>query len=98
MYARRAYKSLSMGLPTSRSNGDKVEEFCMSPRHTSGVAATRKNCYLIYYFGVNDHLPFTDENGNRKSYCKGWVINGSKIWDKSNPLLYTIKINWRSAW
>ena len=97
-YARRSYKVLAEGLPTTRSNGDKVANFVMLPRHTSGVSATFKEYYLIFYFGVNDHLPFIDASGNVKSYCKGRIINGSKIWDKSNPLLYTIKLNWRSVW
>ena len=97
-YARRFYKVLAMGLPTSRSNGDLVAKFCMLPRHTSGVSATFKRYYLIFYFGVNDHLPFIDAAGATKSYCKGVVTGGSKIWDKSNPLLYTIKLNWRSVW
>ena len=87
-----------MGLPTSRSNGDKIANFCMLPRHTSGVEAIFKKYYLIFYFGTNDHLPFIDAAGNIKSYCAGAVINGSKIWDKSNPLLYTMKINWKSIW
>lgn len=97
-FARRAYKVLANGLPTSRSNGDLIEQFVMDDRHTSGVSTTYHTYYLIFYFGVNDHLPFTDASNARKSYCKGVVINGSKIWDKSNPHLYTIKLNWRSVW
>lgn len=97
-FERRAYAILASGISTTRANGDKVEQFCMAPRHTSGSSAVYKNYYLIFYFAVNDHGPFTDASGNRKSYCKGAVLNGSIIWNKSNPLLYTIKLNWRSVW
>jgi len=97
-YEKRAYKVLASGLPTTRANGDLVSNFCMIPRHTSGVSTTYHTYYLIFYFGVNDHLPFIDGSGNTKSYCKGVVTNGSKIWDKSNPHLYTLKLNWRSVW
>ena len=97
-WERRAYAILARGLPTSRSNGDLVEQFLMSARHTSGTAATYKPYYLIFYFGVNDHSPFSDADGNRKSYCKGVVTNGALIWNQAKPNLYNIQLNWRSVW
>jgi len=96
---RRGYRLLTQGLTTSRSNGEKVGEFIMAPRHTSGASATYHEYYLIIYFGVNDHVMFTDGSGNRKSYCLGAVTpNGSMIWNESTPSIYTIKLNWRSKW
>ena len=97
-WERRAYAILARGLPTTRVNGDLVEQFIMSARHTSGTVATYKPYYLIFYFGVNDHSPFSDAGGTRRSYCKGVVTDGSIIWLHSRPSLYNIQLNWRSVW
>ena len=97
-WEKRAYALLAQGISTTRANGDLVEEFLMAARHTSGTVATYKTYYLIFYFGVNDHSPFTDSAGNRKSYCKGVVTNGSMLWNQSKPDVYTIQLNWRSVW
>jgi len=97
-FEKRAYQTLANGLSTSRANGELVEQFIMAPRHTSGDSSVYKDYYLIFYFGVDDHVQFTDASGNRKSYCKGAVLSGSMIWVESMPGLYTLKLIWRSIW
>ena len=97
-WEKRAYSVMSRGINTSRANGDLVEQFLTAPRHSAGSTTTYHTYYLIFYFGVDDHVPFTDSAGNRKSYCKGVVTNGSLLWNESMPNTYIISLNWRSVW
>jgi hypothetical protein len=97
-WEKRSYTIALRGISTTRANGDLVERFLTIPRHTSGTVATYKTYYLIFYFGVNDHNPFTDSAGARQSYCKGVATIGSMLWVQSNPHRYTIDLNWRSVW
>ena len=97
-WEKRAYAVLSRGVNTTRANADLVEKFLTAPRHTAGSLSTYKFYYLIFYFGTNDHVPFTDQDGNRKSYCKGVVTSGSELWNEATPLNYIVSLNWRSVW
>ena len=97
-WEKRAYAVLSRGINTTRANADLVEKFLTMPRHTAGSLSTYNFYYLIIYFGVNDHVPFTDQDGNRKSYCKGVVTSGSLLWNEKKTLIYTLSLNWRSVW
>lgn len=71
----------------------------MSDRHTSGASAVYKTYYLIIYHGVDDHIKFTDADGNQKSYCKGEVSPLYKtIWTESKNQIATIMFIFRSVW
>ncbi|BDI54972.1 MAG: hypothetical protein QIT40_gp14 [Lokiarchaeia virus VerdaV4] len=96
--AARGYKAFTKGLITSRANAKLMDQFFMSDRHTSGATATYKTYYMIIYFGVNDHWPFTDQNGNQKSYCKGAVLGGDLNWFETKSLTILTNLHWRSIW
>lgn len=95
---RKGYQSLLRGLQTSLANAKLIDQFMMSNRHTSGATATFEQYYLVIYFGVNNHWPFTDHNGNQKSYCRGVVTNFSITWLGTSNLTFNVDFNWRSVW
>lgn len=95
--ANRAYAVLARGIMTSIVNADKIDEFMMSDRHTTG-GDLFKRYYLICHFGVNDQLKFTDAESVRQLYCKGIVVGGSIDWKSSDNLNAKARLNWRSVW
>lgn len=96
--ATRFYKVLQRGFQTTLANANLVDKFAMSDRHTSGAIATFKRYYLIFYFGTNSHIEFTDGSDNRKSYCRGIIISVATQWIESNSLKFMVIINWDSVW
>ena len=96
--AMRAYTLMAEGIEASVANADLVEQFCMSERHTSGVVGTFFRYYLIIRFAASSYVKFTDSGGTRRDYCKGIILNGAVIWNKSKPLVETVKLNWASVW
>ena len=96
--ARRAYLMLANGIETSRSNAAVVRNFFMLDRHTSGAAATFKRYYLVIKWGATDYEPFIDASSMSRDYCKGVVIDGETEWSEDEPLVATVRLNWRSVW
>ena len=96
--ARRAYLMLANGIETSRTNAATVRNFFMLDRHTSGSATTFKRYYLIVKWGATDYEKFIDASSTSRDYCKGVVIDGETEWDESDPLVATVRLNWRSVW
>ena len=96
--AARFYEAMSRGFRTRLTKANLVDEFIMSDRHTSGDPDIFKRYYMIWYFGTNSHLEFTDQNNVRQSYCKGIAINISTQWIDSKSLVFLIRINWASVW
>ena len=96
--AMRFYKLLQRGLQTSLTNANLIDKFAMSDRHTSGDETVFKRYYAIAYFGTNSHLEFTDGNDNRKSYCKGIILQVSIQWIDTTKLHFMVRINWDSVW
>lgn len=96
--ARRFYKALERGISTSIANGNLVDKFVMSDRHTTGASATFVRYYLIAYFGTNSHLEFTDHNDVRQSYCKGIVISITRQWFSRDPQNIMVRLKWDSVW
>ena len=96
--ARRFYKALQRGIATSIANSNLVDKFAMSDRHTSGASATFVRYFMICYLGVNSHLEFTDPNDNRKSYCRGIILNCVRQWFSRDPANILLRINWDSVW
>lgn len=89
---------LNRGIMTTLAKYNLVDKFVMSDRHTSGAGAVFKRYYLIVYFGVNLHIEFTDEDDNRKSYCKGVVIVLTGEWSEGDSLIFKMRIQWDSVW
>lgn len=84
---------------STRAKAKLVDKFLMSNAHVSGTSATFKRYYLIIYFTTDDHEPFTDEDGNRQSYCKGIVSpNFILQWDESKALNKNISFVFKSVW
>ena len=96
--AARFYKTLQRGIQTTLANANLIDKFAMSDRHTSGASATFKRYYLIVYFGTNSHLEFTDGSDNRKSYCKGIILQVATQWLDLKPKNFIVRINWDSVW
>ena len=96
--ALRFYKLLQRGVPTTLANANLTDKFAMSDRHTSGAVPPFKRYYMIAYFGTNSHLEFTDSNDNRKSYCKGIILQVSTVWMGEKPNNFLVRINWDSVW
>ena len=96
--ATRFTKLLQRGFTTTLTITNLIDKFVMSDRHTSGASATFKRYYLIFYFGTNAHLEFTDGDDNRKSYCKGIILSVATQWVGSKPLDFIVRINWDSVW
>ena len=96
--AKRFYKILQRGFQTSLANANLIDKFAMSDRHTSGASAVFKRYYSIAYFGINSHWEFTDGDDNRKSYCKGIIINVVTQWLESDSKKFIVRINWDSVW
>ena len=96
--AKRGYKAFTRGLITTRANAKLMDQFFMSDRHTVGASAIYKTYYMIIYFGVNDHWPFTDHNSNQKSYCKGAVLGGDLNWRETKKGSILTNLHWRSIW
>lgn len=95
---RRFYGLLAQGITTSRANGDVVEGFFTINRHTASSATTYKTYYLIIRFGASDYVNFTDEDGNRREYCKGAVVNGDVSWSETDPANVIVRLNFESIW
>lgn len=94
----RFYRALSRGVSTSIANGNLVDKFITSPRHTSGASATFVRYYLIVYLGTNSHFEFTDADGNRKSYCRGIALSVIRQWFAKDPANVMVRVNWDSVW
>ena len=96
--SKRFYKLLQRGFTTTLAIANLIDKFIMSDRHTSGASAVFKRYYAIAYFGTNSHLEFTDADDNRKSYCRGIIINAATQWLENNSLDFIVRINWDSVW
>ena len=96
--ARRSYAMLANGIETSRANAEKIMNFLMLDRHTSGAAATFKRYYMIIKYDTTSYVQFIDASSTLRDYCKGDVIDGDLDWDGDDPLVVKIKLNWRSVW
>ena len=96
--ARRAYLMLANGIETSRDNAETIRNFFMLDRHTSGASATFKRLYLIIKYGTTDYEKFIDSSSTARDYCTGVVIDGETEWDGDDPLVATVRLNWRSVW
>ena len=97
-YERRSYATVTEGIETSRANADLVEQFFTIPRHTASSSTTYKEYYLIIRFGSSNYVNFTDNDGNRKEYCRGAVLSGSVSWFKTRPQVALVKVNFKSIW
>ena len=97
--ATRGYSILPMGFVTSIANANLVEKFFMIDRHTSGASATFVEYYIVIRFGAGSYAEFKDASASgMKKYCPVRVIVGHSIWNESNPLVMTLKLNIRSVW
>jgi len=96
--AKRAYKFLLDGIETSVSNANTIDKFIMSDRHTSGIPASRKWYYLIVRFGASNYVKFTDGEGTQRDYCRGIIMDGVRIWNKSDNFRVKVHINFGSVW
>ena len=96
--ASRWYRILEQGMQTSLANANLIEKFAMSDRHTSGASAVFVRYFMIIYFGTNAHVEFTDPNDNRKSYCRGIILNCVRQWFSRDPANILLRINWDSVW
>ena len=97
-YERRSYSILSEGIETSIYNADLVEKFFTIPRHTAASNDTYKEYYLIIRFGASNYVNFTDNDGNRKEYCRGAVLSGSVTWSEAKPSAALVKLTFKSIW
>ena len=95
---RRAYNLLARGIETSVANAATVMNFFMLDRHTSGASATFKRYYMVIKFGTTTYFPFIDSGSTSRDYCKGVVIDGAVDWREDEPLVATVRLNWRSVW
>lgn len=95
---RRAYALLTNGIETSISNAERVMNFFMLDRHTSGASATYKQVYMVIKYGATSYVQFIDSSSTVRDYCKGAITDGEYVWDVDTSLIATIKLNWRSVW
>jgi len=99
---RYSYSNQGQGLITSRANLWLVDQFIMNARHTASADASYYEYYMIVKLDTADanasYEPFTDNTGTQRRYCKGAILNWYRIWNKSDPLNYTLFINWKSKW
>ena len=70
----------------------------MLDRHTSGSDAVFKRYYLVIKWGATDYETFIDASSTSRDYCKGVVVDGETEWDGDDPLVATVRLNWRSVW
>ena len=96
--ARRAYLMLANGIETSRDNAETIRNFFMLDSHTSGDSTVFERLYLIIKYGTTDYEKFIDASSTSRDYCKGVVIDGETEWDGDDPLVATVRLNWRSVW
>lgn len=85
-------------MQTSLANFNLIDKFVMSPQHTSGTTDIYIDYYMIVYFGINNHIKFTDGDGNQQSYCKGIIHNAIGRWMGRESLIFRVRINWDSEW
>lgn len=97
-FGKRFYNALNQGIQTSLANANLIDKFAMSDRHTSGDSTVFKRYYMIIYFGTDNHVEFTDQNDNRKSYCKGVILKVGRQWLGAESLVFMVKIDWASVW
>ena len=96
--SRRAYKMLAQGIKTSTTNAERIANFFMLDRHTSGSAAIFKRYYLIIKKDTTSYVPFIDASSTSRDYCKGVVLKWKYKWHMDDALISTIWIDWRSVW
>ena len=96
--ARRAYAMLADGVGTSRTNAERIMNFLMLDRHTSGDPTVFKRYYLVVKHDTTSYVQFIDASSTVRDYCKGVVIDGDLDWKEDESLIVKIKINWRSVW
>jgi len=95
--AARFYQMLANGIETTRVNAERVMNFFMLDRHTSGASATYKQVYAVAKHS-SGYVQFVNAASTVVDYCKGAVVSGEYDWDESDPLRGTIKLNWGSVW
>ena len=95
--AARFYNLLANGIETTRANAERVMNFFMLDRHTSGASAVYKQIYLVVKHS-SGYVQFVDASSTARDYCKGAVMGGELDWDESDPLRATIRLNWGSVW
>lgn len=96
--AARFYQMLANGIETTRINAERIMNFFMLDRHTSGASATYKQVHLVIKYGATSYVKFVDASSTVRDYCKGAVTGGEYDWDESEPLIATIRLNWGSVW
>ena len=96
--AARGYQILANGIETTRVNAERVMNFFMLDRHTSGASATYKQVYMVIKTGATSYVQFVNAASTVVDYCKGAVIHGEMDWDESKPMNATIRLIWRSVW
>ena len=94
----RFYNILVQGILSTRTQYGLIDKFLMTSRHTSGTPGVFKRYYLIFYFGVNDHILFTDANSVQQSYCKGIVSDWEVVWVDARNQISVVRMNFWSVW
>ena len=95
---RRFYKMLAQGVETSTDNAERVCNFFMLDRHTSGAAATFKRYYAVVKKDTTNYVQFIDASSTLRDYCKGVVLKWKYKWHEDDNLVSTVYLDWRSVW
>ena len=94
----KGYDFLSEGIETSVANAGLIKKFFMIDRHTSGLAATFKNHYMIIIFSTTSYVTFIDNSDTVQKYVPIRSSGGEQNWDQDTPQTVIVRIFARSCW
>jgi len=94
----KGYDFLAEGIESSQANADLVEKFFMIDRHTSGLAATFKNHYMIVRIAAATYVTFIDASDTPQKYVPIRSSGGEQSWSEDKPMNVIVRIFARSCW
>ena len=94
----KGYDFLAEGIESSEANADLIEKFFMIDRHTSGLAATFKNHYMIVKKATDIYLTFIDDSDTPQKYVPIRSSGGEQSWSEDKPMNVIVRIFARSCW
>jgi len=95
--SRRGYGMLPESFVTSVANANLIEKFFMIDRHTSGLAATFKDYYMVVIFTASSFAEFISAGSASLNYCPVRALFGDSVWSDATPLVMSVRLNVRSV-